>query len=154
MFEDAALAQASRRFVTCLVRVPQAYALVRKYEAVRPGLLVLDAAGDKRGAIALTDAGAPEAIAYLERVLAARGPIEDEGGTPLTFNPMTPGYFQILRAGGTLLAPGDRLVSIDGRAILTYADFAAGKLYRFDRDGETIEVESIEGAQLVFVVGR
>lgn len=141
------------------MRVPQAYELVRKYEAVRPGLLVLDPDANKRGAIALTGAGAPEAVAYLDRILAADGPIADEGkGTPLTFNPATPGYFQVLRSGDTVLAPGDRLVSIDGAPIGTYNDYAqkreGAKRYAFDRDGETIEVESVEGAQLVFVVGR
>ena len=159
MFEDAALAAAARRFVTCLVRVPQAYELVRTYEAVRPGLLVLDADAKKRGAIALTGAGAPEAVAYLDRVLTAPGPVEDEGGgTPLAFNPATPGHFQVLRAGGTVLAPGDRLVSIDEIEISNYNDYArlreSGKRFRFDRNGETLEVESTEGAQLAFVVKR
>lgn len=49
---------AAGRFVRLLVRVPEAYWLVRAYGVKRPGVLVLDGTGRKVGAFALNPAAA------------------------------------------------------------------------------------------------
>jgi len=57
--------EAARPFARILVRVPEAYALLVPYEAVRPGLLVLDADGRRVAALPLVEGpkGSPDAVA-------------------------------------------------------------------------------------------
>ncbi len=66
-------------FVRVLVRVPEAYWLVKDYETTRPGVLFLDAAGRKLGDVAL-DAGKPEEGAATLLATAARA-AEAEAGS-------------------------------------------------------------------------
>lgn len=47
LFDDEKVAKAAQGYVTCLVAVPDAYQLVEKYRAMRPGLLILNAKGEK-----------------------------------------------------------------------------------------------------------
>lgn len=65
---------ASEKYVRVLVRVPEAYLLVRALDAIRPGLLVLDADGRRVDSIAFPGMGAPpiDAATIAKRLTAAQ----------------------------------------------------------------------------------
>jgi len=174
VFEDEELVALARRAVTCLVRVPEAYQLVRKHKAVRPGFLLLDAEGRKRGSVTLVaadpDGSARRAKQYLRRALEAPGAIpDDHRGAP---DPSTQtGRFEVgeVEAGTPAeaagLRRGDRLLEVNGRPVGTLGDLAwsakarpAGEpsRYVFERDGERIEVreEGKLGVRWVFVLDQ
>jgi hypothetical protein len=81
IFEDDALSDIANRYVTCLVRVPEAYTLVREYKTVRPGFLVLKTDGSKWGSISLSavdpEESGRQAVEYLRRALEAQNPLPD-----------------------------------------------------------------------------
>jgi membrane-associated protease RseP (regulator of RpoE activity) len=141
--------------VTCLVRVPEAYQLVRKHHAVRPGFLLLDADGRKRGSVALVaadpDGSATRAKEYLRRALEAPGPIPDDhqgASDPAAGT----GRFEVAEveagtlAGEAELRRGDRLLEVNGRPVRTLGDLAGARVggdsdvYVFEREGRRIEV--------------
>ncbi len=145
MFADAGLADEATRFVTCLVRVPEAYALVRDHRAARPGLLVLDSAGRKRGCIALRPEDAAGSLAaakeYLARARAADGPIEDVKPTAPDMT-AAEGRFFLFKVGEGAppeVKVGDVLVKVNGREVRRLGDLADAltleetDVYEFER---------------------
>lgn len=54
MFADADVRKAAEPFVRVLVRVPEAYLLLKPYDSSRPGLLVMDANGRRVDALSLS----------------------------------------------------------------------------------------------------
>ena len=54
---DKKLVAATKPYVRILIRVPEAYLLLRPYNTTRPGLLILDADGRRIDSIALPGRG-------------------------------------------------------------------------------------------------
>ena len=77
----------SASFICVLTRVPEAYALVRRYGATRPGFLFLDANGESWGSVSLMPGEAADVVAA--RVVAAMNLVL--AGTKLP-NAGEPGY--------------------------------------------------------------
>lgn len=146
----------TRRFVTCLVRVPEAYAVVREHATTRPGLLVLDPTGRKIGSVGLDaqDAGASlaRATAYLERVLASPPQPDDHPEPREPMDLSRTGRFLVLTvdagsdAEAAGLREGDVLKTVNGRTIrrLHELDEALRTRdeddYVFDRAGRPVGV--------------
>jgi hypothetical protein len=65
---------ASKKYMRVLVRVPEAYLLVRTLKATRPGLLILDADGRRVDSIPFPGMGAPpiDAATIAKRLVAAQ----------------------------------------------------------------------------------
>lgn len=78
---DPKIVEKAARFTTVLVRVPEAYELVRKHSAVRPGFLFLDREGKSLGAIGFPfGKGVEETVADVLRAMdevLAGGTIEE-----------------------------------------------------------------------------
>ena len=55
VWADAGVRAAAMKFERILIRVPEGYAVVRDYQATRPGVLFLEASGRKLGMVPLTD---------------------------------------------------------------------------------------------------
>lgn len=54
MFDSEAVRTAAASYVRVLIRVPEAYLLLRRFDTTRPGLLVLDADGRRVGSLDLS----------------------------------------------------------------------------------------------------
>jgi hypothetical protein len=63
LLRDEKVRDAAEPFVRVLVRVPEAYLLLKPYEATRPGLLVLDADGRRVASVSLEDEPDAEEVA-------------------------------------------------------------------------------------------
>ena len=68
--------RAAQPYVRIMVRVPEAYHLVREFEAIRPGLLVLDADGRDIDSLPLTGAPKPEDVAQWLLEMGEETPLE------------------------------------------------------------------------------
>lgn len=67
VWANAQVRAAAAKFERILIRVPEGYAVVRDYEATRPGVLWLDGSGRKLGIVALTG---KDTAGYVTDVLA------------------------------------------------------------------------------------
>ena len=84
VWADAGVRAAAMKFERILIRVPEGYAVVRDYQATRPGVLFLEASGRKLGMVPLTDGDtAALAKAVIEGADAALA-VEAGTGTPPT----------------------------------------------------------------------
>lgn len=157
VFSDPDFQALGERFVTCLVRSPETYAVQSKYAAVRPGLLILSPAGERWGSIPLFPQDPTRSLRdakhYLHRALASVTPLPADLRQPIPLEQDVPGDFLVAtvesgssgEAAG--LKVGDRLVRVNGHDVASYLDVARLLDY-FARDREVgCEVE--RGGQLV-----
>ncbi|MCI0341136.1 MAG: hypothetical protein L0216_08265 [Planctomycetales bacterium] len=135
-------------FVRVLVRVPEAYWLVKDYKVSRPGALFLDAAGRKLAAVALDaskpDEGAAEILAAAARAAeadagAGDSPPSVEVALDLAAPPgpaARPPLREVVERAGGVLA-----VRVEGKRLLV----SASRLFA-DPDGLAVAAE-LAGAQ-------
>jgi membrane-associated protease RseP (regulator of RpoE activity) len=162
IFEDDELAFLAKQFVTCLVRVPEAYSLVSKYKTVRPGFLVLKPDGAKWGSVSLSamdpDGSGQKAIAYLKDALDAENPVADQHEYPESDPSLLTGSIEVaaVEEGSTAekagFKKGDVLLRINSQSIEKFFDvdleLLKGKKntkteFELSRDGHTIKIIQI-----------
>lgn len=143
---------AASQFVTCLVRVPEAYSIVRAFETVRPGFLILAPDGTKWGSVALSadepEVSGREAAAYLIRILRATSPLPDQHPYPEADPSLLEGTLvvhQVMKgsnAESVGFCEGDLLLRINHRPIEKFFDF------------NPADLRGKEGVRTVFTVSR